>query len=609
MKTMLLRRTLITLFSAGWLLPLWVSVDLLFVYSRADLVPRLLGQHPVNSFPFLQASQTLFAGACVWLAAALLFWAWRVTKAMEACTEVKNQLKGSAMKASTPLILATALLAAVALPATLRAQEAPAAPAVAKSDPDIRAVDRKVLQKQYEAALKELAEAETAEAAAATPEQKATASKNLQKQRKWIADLKAKLDQGEPGANPKVAARAPSKPVEEDLAFFEKKYGRKITGVKPKSEYDDPDKFYSLIGEQLGIPEIAWKAAAEKYGWKQDDGKNTFTMLKGGPVFGALQGSWEVLIMRSKPNPETKKPDLKTMEQVMVQVDYDGNVKFPEHGIEHKRLRIPTEPGHSMEETAKILIHDIQFGDRAKEKAIQHGDDIIPLIRKETKDFTVLVRADWIADVLGAIKTESSRKVLLDLYSRTNDLTRLVGAVGLARQGALTGPVDEHSFLVRMAALERSPHNEMAIRALGLSRDEKALPFLVDLLKKGRGARLDGVTCEALAAIGSKDAIPVLRDCLKADKFYALPSAFRALIILGDRDAIPLAIARLTPEDKRSGGARWIVVDLRLMTGEKFGFDQASWLQWWDSAKGSWQIPEKFRKPWDYKDYMGMEAK
>jgi HEAT repeat protein len=262
-----------------------------------------------------------------------------------------------------------------------------------------------------------------------------------------------------------------------------------------------------------------------------------------------------------------------------------------------------------MEETAKILIHDIQFGDRAKEKAIQHGDDIIPLIRKETKDFTVLVRADWIADVLGAIKTESSRKVLLDLYSRTNDLTRLVGAVGLARQGALTGPVDEHSFLVRMAALERSPHNEMAIRALGLSRDEKALPFLVDLLKKGRGARLDGVTCEALAAIGSKDAIPVLRDCLKADKFYALPSAFRALIILGDRDAIPLAIARLTPEDKRSGGARWIVVDLRLMTGEKFGFDQASWLQWWDSAKGSWQIPEKFRKPWDYKDYMGMEAK
>ncbi|MFN7341714.1 MAG: hypothetical protein ACK5TA_00095, partial [bacterium] len=31
--------------------------------------------------------------------------------------------------------------------------------------------------------------------------------------------------------------------VEEDIAFFEKKYQRKITGVKPKSEYDDPDQF------------------------------------------------------------------------------------------------------------------------------------------------------------------------------------------------------------------------------------------------------------------------------------------------------------------------------------------------------------------------------
>ena len=70
----------------------------------------------------------------------------------------------------------------------------------------------------------------------------------------------------------------------EDVAFFEKKYRTKITGVKPKGEYADPDEFYSAIGQQLGIPEIAWNAAAEKFGWKKDDGKQTFTMLKGGPV-------------------------------------------------------------------------------------------------------------------------------------------------------------------------------------------------------------------------------------------------------------------------------------------------------------------------------------
>ncbi len=80
----------------------------------------------------------------------------------------------------------------------------------------------------------------------------------------------------------------------------------------------------------MGIPEIAWKAAAEKFGWKKDDGKQTFTMLKGGPTAGGGQGTWDVMFIRSAINPETKKPDPATMEQVMVQIDYDGNIKFPE---------------------------------------------------------------------------------------------------------------------------------------------------------------------------------------------------------------------------------------------------------------------------------------
>jgi hypothetical protein len=119
-------------------------------------------------------------------------------------------------------------------------------------------------------------------------------------------------------------------PVDEDVAFFEKKYQKKITGVKPKGEYSDPDQFYSAIGEQLGIPEIAWQAAAEKFGWKKDDGKHTFTTLKGGPTAGGGQGTWDVMFMRYTINPETQKPDPATMEQVIVQLDYDGNVNFPE---------------------------------------------------------------------------------------------------------------------------------------------------------------------------------------------------------------------------------------------------------------------------------------
>jgi hypothetical protein len=121
----------------------------------------------------------------------------------------------------------------------------------------------------------------------------------------------------------------PDAPEEEDVAFFEKKYQKKITGVKSKDEYSDPDQFYSAIGKQLGIPEIAWQAAAEKFGWKKDDGRQTFTILKGGPTAGGRQGSWDVLFIRSMINPETKRPDPASVEQVMVQIDYDGNITFP----------------------------------------------------------------------------------------------------------------------------------------------------------------------------------------------------------------------------------------------------------------------------------------
>ena len=79
-----------------------------------------------------------------------------------------------------------------------------------------------------------------------------------------------------------------------------------------------------------GPPEIAWKAAAEKYGWKKDDGKNTFTILKGGPAAGGGQGTWDIMFMRYTINPQTRKPDQASRQQVMVQLDYDGNIRFPE---------------------------------------------------------------------------------------------------------------------------------------------------------------------------------------------------------------------------------------------------------------------------------------
>jgi hypothetical protein len=122
----------------------------------------------------------------------------------------------------------------------------------------------------------------------------------------------------------------PAAQVIEDVAFFEKKYQKKITGVKPIGEYPDPDQFYSAIASQLGIPGIAWEAAAAKFGWKEGDGKVTKSMVKGGPVAGRAQGSWDVMFIRMAINPATKKLDPASVETRMVQIDYDGNVSFPD---------------------------------------------------------------------------------------------------------------------------------------------------------------------------------------------------------------------------------------------------------------------------------------
>lgn len=121
----------------------------------------------------------------------------------------------------------------------------------------------------------------------------------------------------------------PMMPEEEDLAFFERRYGRKINGVKPKSEYSDPDEFYSAVARELGISEIAWKAASEKFGWNKEDGRNTLAILKGGPTSEGGEGKWDILFLRSVIDPETQRPKPASLEQVMVQIDYDGNVTFP----------------------------------------------------------------------------------------------------------------------------------------------------------------------------------------------------------------------------------------------------------------------------------------
>jgi HEAT repeat protein len=259
-------------------------------------------------------------------------------------------------------------------------------------------------------------------------------------------------------------------------------------------------------------------------------------------------------------------------------------------------------PGFTKRETARILVHDDKFGMRAKQKAIRYGDAIVPLIKAESDDFKKLNsrNAIWIAEVLGSIQTEDARKILKDLYSRTGDIHRLTGAMGLAQQGIFPDRINEGSFLVETVRSDKwQEGTELAIIALGRTKDPNALPCLLDVLRKRPlGYWHHAYACQAVARIQLQEAVPVLRDCLKSDTFYALPDAFRALITLGDRQAVPLAIARIAPgiKDYNSG---FVVSELEKVTGKDYGYDRAKWEKWWDEVKDVWQIPEAFTKPWD----------
>ena len=103
--------------------------------------------------------------------------------------------------------------------------------------------------------------------------------------------------------------------AEEDLKFFEDRYGVKIEGVKPLSEYDDPDSFYSAISAKLKIPSVAFKAAEKQFGWKKDK-----TMAQKA-IVRRRGGQWILMMFQIKIDPEKKKPDMKTMETKWVVID------------------------------------------------------------------------------------------------------------------------------------------------------------------------------------------------------------------------------------------------------------------------------------------------
>lgn len=279
--------------------------------------------------------------------------------------------------------------------------------------------------------------------------------------------------------------------------------------------------------------------------------------------------------------------------------------------------------GSTPQSTARTLVHDRKWGMRAKKYAIRYADEVIPHIRSESEDFKLLNSRNsfWVADVLGAIDSKLAKQTLRELYARKELTPRLVGSIGLGMHGLPPNIEEEGSFLLHTAVNYSSSvgtgygatphetfdgakrvlcwHSKLAIIALGYSQNVRALDPVHAVLEDPNRNSTNAVACQALARLHFEEkSIPVLRASLESQEFYALPDVFRALVCLGDKQAIPLAIERIG-KDLEGTSSAFIIDELSRVTGKFYVYDKQRWSQWWKSVENTWQIPERFLVEWD----------
>jgi hypothetical protein len=67
---------LVALASAGWLVPLALGVSTYLDFWQLEGWPRIVGQHPMNSFPFIAFAQQCFNIAFLWLGVVIIGWSY-----------------------------------------------------------------------------------------------------------------------------------------------------------------------------------------------------------------------------------------------------------------------------------------------------------------------------------------------------------------------------------------------------------------------------------------------------------------------------------------------------------------------------------------------------
>ena len=90
-----MRRLAIALFSSAWLLPMWLAGQSVFTFLDAEVWPRLRGQMPGNSFPFLDFGLQAFTVGTIWLAAVVFYWTWKLSGSTRVTKDAAQHVAGA----------------------------------------------------------------------------------------------------------------------------------------------------------------------------------------------------------------------------------------------------------------------------------------------------------------------------------------------------------------------------------------------------------------------------------------------------------------------------------------------------------------------------------
>ena len=64
----------LVVFSAGWILPVCLSLSAFLNYVKLMVIPQITGRAYLTGFPFDEMGYALFVFASIWLACAIGFW-------------------------------------------------------------------------------------------------------------------------------------------------------------------------------------------------------------------------------------------------------------------------------------------------------------------------------------------------------------------------------------------------------------------------------------------------------------------------------------------------------------------------------------------------------